>query len=87
MDNKKRTADDAELYRDTELWTGEPVHEETEAQKQERLKREKEERNRKCLQDVKKTTVAFFKKTANLVYAALITAIVGWLFYLMIGAS
>lgn len=89
MEKKIRCADDAALYEDIEFCMGEktPVHKETEAQKKERQKREKEERRRKLLQDVKEATVAFFKKTANLIYAALITAIVGWLFYLIIGVS
>lgn len=78
-------ADDAELYRDTELWTGMPVHEETEAQKAERLKREAKERKEQRLKKAKTKAFAFLKKTANLFYAALITTIVGWLFYLLIG--
>ena len=78
-------ADDADLYRDTELWTGIPVRKETEAQKAERLKREAKEFRKKQFEFIMEKAAAFLKKTANLFYAALITAIVGWLFYLLIG--
>lgn len=75
----KRMADDAELYRDTELWTGMPVHEETEAQKAERLKREAKERRSMLWKKVFQFLKDFWNKVKGFVQviAAIITILVG----------
>ena len=76
---EKGMADDAGLYRDTELWTGMPVHKETEAQKAERLKREKEERRRMLWKKIFQSFKDFWYKVKGFiqVFAAIITILVG----------